>query len=340
MNLCLGAPEVLTQIAEIHPELADVAPVLAEQVQNIRTPAGRKALSSTKLTMANRMVSLLPATAAQLPGDRRLDLLNAVERVAEGSAEPGLRKALAAAVGEDALRQMLQMLNDSPLLQPKAKEAPGETIDDRDATPEKKVSESDDAGEGESDAYEQRAAEKRVDSGRAPSLYGFSKSPTLRNSIRDADPFAPIDRKQKSDGKTTPNRPKLFRKGEKLSDGRDAISARVQGMEDYLGVVRDEIAPNDPYLVSAHSALDVMRRLGMQPAKMMALLRDYLRMDLEGEDLKANPELASRYQALAQQAADAVLDLMDGGKQTPDGKRMPRLTAAQMDEVNRQLMHT
>lgn len=336
------AVQVVEQLAAQQPDMAPGLEALRAEVEAQGTQAGRERAYRARITAANRIMSLVPAAQrGSLGGSSRMRLLDLVERVAEGSAEPGLRKALAEAVGASALAKMLEVANGVTKAKDTQREA--STFGDRPSDDGPGLGSGEDSdsaadrteNKGEISDYEKRAAEKRSTQGRAPSLYGFSRVPTLRNSVRDKDIFGPVEKKEKKapGEKDEPvRRPELFKRGQKLASGANAIEARMAAMERYLGVDKDEIDPSDPYLVSPVSALDIMRRLGMQPAKMMALFRDYMKQEAGAEGM--DPALAQKYQELAAQAADAVLDQMDAQK---GDEKVRRLTEQQLDKLTKNM---
>lgn len=236
----IGAVDQLRAVAD-----AGAGPMfdyLAEQIKKVGTAAGRAEMAATRKNVANQMMQLVPADqVARMQasgGDYREKFLRAIETIANGVGDPGLRKAFERELGKDTIDFMVASLNN---ITPESKPKSGSMFGDSPDT-------------GVEDDFERAAAEKNVSAGAGQAVYGFHATSTFRGGNRRIDPFAAdIAAKdgdklaaqdealqRKADGERGGNlgkkRPTLFKQGQKLFGGEDAIGKKIADLEKYLGV--------------------------------------------------------------------------------------------------------
>lgn len=236
----IGAVDQLRAVAD-----AGAGPMfdyLAEQIKKVGTAAGRAEMAATRKNVANQMMQLVPADqVARMQasgGDYREKFLRAIETIANGVADPGLRTAFERELGKDTVLALTGMLNN---VTSESKPKSGSMFGDSPDT-------------GVEDDFERAAAEKNVSAGAGQAVYGFHATSTFRGGNRRIDPFAAdITAKgedklaaedealqRKADGERGGNlgkkRPMLFKQGQKLFGGEDAIGKKIADLEKYLGV--------------------------------------------------------------------------------------------------------
>ncbi len=264
-------------------------------------------------------------------------LLDAVQAVIAGRANPPMRRQLEQAVGgRERLSAMLAyMVADKP--------APKSGWGDESST----------FSSEEADAT---TAEKNATRGAGPKMYGFHKSGETPRVKGQGSIFAPEYKTDGQTGERTSSRPRLFAPGETLHDGSSAVDKKIADVQKYLKVdttaermattldeegkpkaaasVRSAIerAKTEPatkvkldeevkaffvnrageHRVAAKSAWDVMQEEGTSPEALVAAYRDYLRQDVKDDAKRGTPRLdeEGRRNALkeAQSAARFVLD--------------------------------
>lgn len=236
----IGAVDQLRAVAD-----AGAGPMfdyLAERIKKVGTAAGRAEMAATRKNVANQMMQLLPADqVARMQasgGDYREKFLRAIESFANGVGDPGLRTAFERELGKDTVLALTGMLNNAT---PESKPKSGSMFGDSPDT-------------GVEDDFERAAAEKNVGAGAGQAVYGFHATSTFRGGNRRIDPFAAdITAKgedklaaedealqRKADGERSGNlgkkRPMLFKQGQKLFGGEDALGKKIADLEKYLGV--------------------------------------------------------------------------------------------------------
>lgn len=263
-------------------------------------------------------------------------LLDAVQAVIAGRANPPMRRQLEQAVGgRERLSAMLAYMVGDKVEKGEKQEA-GTFAEDEGA--------------------DATAAEKNATRGAGPKLYGFHKTGETPRVKGKASVFAPEFKADGQTGERTSSRPRLFAPGETLHDGSSAVEKKIADVQKYLKVdttpermaatleeegkpkaaasVRDamERAKTDPavakklgdevkaffvnrageHRVEAKSAWDVMQEEGTSPEALVAAYRDYLRQDVKDDSKRGTPRLdeEGRRNALkeAQSAARFVLD--------------------------------
>lgn len=236
----IGAVDQLRAVAD-----AGAGPMfdyLAERITKAGTAAGRAEMAATRKNVTNQMMQLVPADqVARMQasgGDYREKFLKAIETIANGVGDPGLREAFERELGKDTVLALTGMLNNAT---PETKPKSGSMFGDSPDT-------------GVEDDFERAAAEKNVSAGAGQAVYGFHATSTFRGGNRRIDPFAAdIAAKgedklaaedealqRKADGERGGNlgkkRPMLFKRGQKLFGGEDAIGKKIADLEKYLGV--------------------------------------------------------------------------------------------------------
>lgn len=236
----IGAVDQLRAVAD-----AGAGPMfdyLAERIGKVGTAAGRAEMAATRKNVANQMMQLVPADqVARMQasgGDYREKFLKAIESFANGVGDPGLRTAFERELGKDTVLALTGMLNNAtPETKPKSASMFGDSPDT-----------------GVEDDFERAAAEKNVSAGAGQAVYGFHATSTFRGGNRRIDPFA-ADITDKGEGKLAAEdearqraadgerggnlgkkRPMLFKRGQKLFNGEDAIDKKIADLEKYLGV--------------------------------------------------------------------------------------------------------
>ena len=236
----IGAVDQLRAVAD-----AGAGPMfdyLAERIGKVGTAAGRAEMAATRKNVANQMMQLLSAEqAASLRawgGDYREKFLKTMESFANGVGDSELRGAFERELGKDTIDFMVASLNEiTPETKPKSASMFGDSPDT-----------------GVEDDFERAAAEKNVNAGAGQAVYGFHATSTFRGGNRRIDPFAADiiakgedklaaedeARQRKADGERGGNlgkkRPILFKQGQKLFSGEDAIGKKIADLEKYLGV--------------------------------------------------------------------------------------------------------
>lgn len=236
----MGAVDQLRAVAD-----AGAGPMfdyLAERIEKVGTAAGRAEMAATRKNVANQMMQLVPADqVARMQasgGDYREKFLRAIETIANGVGDPGLRKAFERELGKDTIDFMVASLNE---ITPETKPKSGGMFGDSPDT-------------GVEDDFERAAAEKNVSAGAGQAVYGFHATSTFRGGNRRIDPFAAditakgedklaaedeaLQRKADGErgGDLGKKRPMLFKRGQKLFGGEDAIGKKIADLEKYLGV--------------------------------------------------------------------------------------------------------
>lgn len=334
LRVALGpdAESAINEMQALVPD-ASAAPLfdhLREAVADSGTPVGRKASRELRMNAANQMLAMMPEQrmkeilqneAAQ---DERAQygrkwLVDTVEQIARGHVSPALRKTAEEAFGgREVLNRMVEFVNT---VTPAAQRE--KTVNDAGTEITQEVNDDGEVDDTTSD-YEKRQADKSVSRRAQPSVYGFSKSPTLRGGADKRDVFSPLEKGGKL--------PSLFRKDEMLSDGETrAIDKKVMDMEARLGA---------EYQVRGRSAYDVLKDRGVSESRMLSLYRDYVQQGVDGltsDEQQTMKESALKHlQALSavikadQEAAGMTRDrlvMTEGERSTPSADM--RVTEAQ-----------
>ncbi|WP_199227651.1 hypothetical protein, partial [Acidovorax sp. HMWF018] len=251
------------------------------------------------------------------------------------------RKVMIEKFGQEALDQMLSVVRDA--VPAPAKLMKG-TVNDGGVQGEAGVN---DDGEYEAEQatdFDKRQSEKKAEKGSGPKVYGFARTggQSLRGSTDRRDPFAPISKMSKSEelafrdenvqreaegleplAGAPVKRPGLFKLTDTVSEELGGGSALERKLAD-LGKATEKTG----HSVGARSALEVMKDLNFQPAKILSVYRDYLRQDAGSMKLSVGERAAAR--AMADKVNRAVLDTME---QKGEGKRVMRLSAGERKEI-------
>lgn len=340
------APQVLQQLGAILGPNAGLAVkhMLSELEQRAAPGGGQRALDA-RSELANQVVNLvgvsersaLMAQGVNLHEPTQANhLLGMLEDYADGiGTERGnsMRRTLDAQFGKEGMAQIMELLNGQP-----EKGKVGTVVDDRAQTAgEENLDPNADNEAPGGTAYEQAAAEKNVAKGSGPKMYGFHGETNLRTDTSQRDPFGAMEAPG-DDG--VARRPKLFTKGQQLFGGKgDAIEKKITDIKkqmiddpEYAGHDKDNDFKNhDNHSVSAKSARDVMRDMGMQPGKILQLFRDYSHADYNNE--KASPEERKTSARMSSLASKLIGDTVKMRESRPGETQQFRTTPAERKEV-------
>lgn len=289
-------PEILQQLGSIMgAKAAPIIDYMSKELEARSAPGGEKLALATRDALARQAVGLIdPASQNALmkqgvnlntPSGRE-QLLGLMEDYADGiGSGPGARRALEQHFGAESVQNIMTLLNGQD-----EKEAVGSVVDDRAAVSQENLDPN--ADDEETTAFDLRAAEKTATKGAGPKVYGFHATANLRTNSERGDMFAPT-RTVGEDGVV--QRPALFVKGQQLFGGKgDAIEKKIADIKAQLQE-DPEYPDHDNYDVRAKSVMEVIKESNMQPAKMLALFRDYMRMAYNSDKLTAEQrEIASR----------------------------------------------
>lgn len=287
-------PEVLQQLGSIMgPKGAGIVKYMSEELAQRLSPNGVIRAAKLRDELARQAVGLVDPAAQNALMQQgvnlntpkgREDLLNLMEDYADGiGSANGARAALDRTFGPESVQNILTLLNGQP-----EKEKVGTLVDDR------KQARRDFDGE---------ADEKEVTKGSGPKVYGFHATKNLRANDERKDMFGAMEKLTKDQeaervavGDVAVRRPALFKKGQKLHDGSDAVEKKIADIQAQL-VEDPEYPDHDNYDVRAKPAREVMKDSGMQPGKVLQLYRDYLRMDANDDSLSAEERSGLKAQA-------------------------------------------
>lgn len=221
---------------------------------------------------ARRPTQLQDQLIAQLPQEHQAeirksgaaDLQEAVLDIARGRMPEGRIKEIEKAIGGDTLRRMLEIVDgpDEVFSARAQNEAPmfGEQGQTEEFDPDRLTMNDD----GEVGGFEKRQAERRVKRGAAPRMYVFPKDPVAGMRTTDSEnrrtarnPFEPTSklspakaaeareaaaaaRLMGEDAKPviTRTRPRMTRRDDVNSDGKNTLAHKIAQMEEILGVAR------------------------------------------------------------------------------------------------------
>lgn len=351
LRTALGAraEQVVTELQALaDPKSAKLFDQIRSEIANGRTLSGQQQERQVRAAAANQLVSLLPAEDMQAVlkseaagGKLNRDwLLNTIEGLANGHESPQLRKALNEKFGEETVAKMLDVVGGA-LPAPKLMKG---TVDDGGVQGESGVNDDGEYEAEQASDFDKRQAEKKVSKGSGPKVYGFYRTgeQSLRGSTDRRDPFAPISKMSKSEelafrdenvqreaegleplAGAPVKRPGLFKLTDTVSEelgGGSALERKIADLE--------KVTEKTGHSVGARSALEVMKDLNFQPAKILSVYRDYLRQDAGSMKLSADERAAAR--AMADKVNRAVLDTME---QKGEGKRVMRLSAGERKEI-------
>ena len=320
-----------------NPDAAPVFDLLDNELANIGARRGAGDTLTIRRHFQNELVrSIDPATRSSLlkqgidlqsPGGKR-QLLGMVEAIATGRTKPGFDAELAKVIGKDNLDALLEVV-----AVPKAQLLEEEGINDSEVTTNDTGLELDDDGEWREavartseTAGDERQAEKARGKTGSTRMYGFYDLRNPRGDDGNKDPFAPAKRATKEeleqwnaevlrareDG-VAPDYSKDPRAGK-----RPRLIKKVDGKwDDEAATARmtKRLAKGEPWEVSTKSALDMLGEKP-QPARILALYRDYMR-DEAARSGTTDPEVGAAINLLNA----AIMDYMDGTPQKAPAAR-------------------
>lgn len=331
------AQTVLDEVAKImNGHGKKVVDYIKKEVETLSAPEGRVHERNRRAQLADTLLSMVPPKKeAALTADGinirdgadREKFLSLMEDFADGAGAPGLRNQLNAVFGPATVKQMVDHLNGTEIARGK---------DEKPAKESSAFAQSGHEGEelgegfevnddGEITDYEKRQGDKQVSKSGAPKLYGFKNTQTTRNSSEWSNPFAgarvsesalrdwrAASEEAKTMGKEPPEdprlaaaakRPSLFGKDDTLSDGRNAIEARIEALRSKMG---DKVSS---WNIEAKRASDVMKEMGASDDMRISTYRDYLRKALGAE--KGTVEQKSKWKAEVEMLGRVLKDMHD-----------------------------
>jgi len=268
-----GAAEALTQLQSMYQGNTAIAPLfefMHDELATQSSPQGHQHTAQVRDEAAQAILTALPqerelalmkeGISLRTPEGRK-ELLRMVEQISAGRAPREARVALTKLVGQQAMTDMLGVVNAN-LKEPKLQE---KIVDDRGQTEEYDgdyaMDENGDfvATQSAND-FEKNQATRLVAKGSGPKIYGYDYGHGMRHSTGKTDPFAPSKRvsKKELDAWNEENaarsavgqelkpdprqgqsgRPRLFVRGRTLADGTNAIEKKIDDMGKLMGVDR------------------------------------------------------------------------------------------------------
>lgn len=310
---------------------------IKKEVETLSAPDGRTHERNRRAQLADTLLSMVPPkkeaalTSAGInirDGADREKFLTLMEDFADGAGAPGLRNQLNAVFGPATVKQMVDHLNGVEIARGKDEKPAKES-----AVFAQSGHEGEELGEGfevsedgEITDYAKRQGDKQVSKRGAPKLYGFKNTQTTRNSSEWSNPLAgprvseaamrewrDAVAEAKTLGTEAPEdpriaaaakRPSLFGKDDTLSDGRNAIEARIEHMVAKLG---DKAAS---WSVTAKRASDVLDEMDAPDEARISTYRDYLRKALGSQ--KGTIEQKAKWRAEVETLGRVLRDMRSG----------------------------
>ena len=308
--------------------LVPAAEYVKAEIQRLETPAGRIQAKQERQELAGKLASLVPPQRENFLLDKGINIrgqdadhfVKLLEKLADGTAPRDTRQELNRLFGAATVNNLLAELNQQAIATGK-KETSNEAVTFADAPAE--ISEQldvNDDGEVSSDdrpsGHDKRMGDKKVERGASGVMVAFDKASTTMSKGSGVDVFSGT-----KDGDTGEvKRPWLFKKGQKLFNGGDAVKNRIANLR---GELKDRA---DSYKVAARPAWDVMTEDGVQPGRVVAAYRDYLRQEATHDERRSKPQYTgAQRKAMRLEAMDAakyVLDTMTPPKKG-DAYRLP-----------------
>jgi hypothetical protein len=272
---------------------------LRDLVKSSSTEGGQLAEQAAREQAADSILALLPRdkfTSIADDENGKMELLDRLVDMQRGHAEPGLRAAIEGALGRDTLNKMMEVVSGI-----------------------KAPPESDVVIDEPADAMDVKQGEKKFAKAGRSSLYKFAGTLGVRSG-KEADVFGETSgTKGKSasqraelelTGEPGMRRPALFNAVPGKEPETDAekevatkIAAAIEALRKEVGYV-DE-GNTGGFEVEAVTARSIMEDQKMQPGKVLALYRDYLRQDATTKaPLDADPAKAKAQQQERKDAAE------------------------------------
>lgn len=316
--------------------LNHAAEYVKAEIQRLETPEGRiqakqdraELVSKIAATVSPQVHQKLLDNGVNLYGEHGEQFLKLIEKLADGTSQPEMRHKLNGMVGSGTVAKMLDVVNESDIAKGKdekpQKVSPmfGETADEQEILGEGFQVDDD----GEVTDYEKRQGEKQVGKTSAPKLYGFKNTQATRSSADWRNPFAGAavskaalaewrdsvesdkvhGRAPKEDPRieAATKRPSLFGQDDTLSDGRNAIEARIEAMKAGLG------EKSASWSVGAKKAADLLKDMNMSDVARISLYRDYLRKAMKST--KATVEQKAKWKEEVGMLGLVLSDLTSG----------------------------
>lgn len=308
--------------------LTPAAEYVKAEIQRLETPEGRIQAKQERQELAGKLASLVPPQRENFLLDKGINIrgqdadhfVRLLEKLADGTAPRDTRQELNRLFGAATVNNLLAELNQQAIATGKKEtfkeavtfaDAPAEISEQLDVNDDGEVSSDDRPSD-----HDKRMGDKKVERGASGVMVAFDKASTTMSKGSGADVFSGT-----KDGDTGEvKRPWLFKKGQKLFNGGDAIKNRIANL-------RGELKGRaDSYKVAARSAWDVMTEDGVQPGRVVAAYRDYLRQEATHDERRSKPQYTeAQRKAMRLEAMDAakyVLDTMTPPKKG-DAYRLP-----------------
>lgn len=308
--------------------LTPAAEYVKAEIQRLETPEGRIQAKQERQELAGKLASLVPPQRENFLLDKGINIrgqdadhfVRLLEKLADGTAPRDTRQELNRLFGAATVNNLLAELNQQAIATGKKEtfkeavtfaNAPAEISEQLDVNDDGEVSSDDRPSD-----YGKRMGDKKVERGASGTMVAFDKASTTMSKGSGVDVFSGT-----KDGDTGEvKRPWLFKKGQKLFNGGDAIKNRIANL-------RGELKGRaDSYKVAARPAWDVMTEDGVQPGRVVAAYRDYLRQEATHDERRSKPQYTeAQRKAMRLEAMDAakyVLDTMTPPKKG-DAYRLP-----------------
>jgi hypothetical protein len=308
--------------------LTPAAEYVKAEIQRLETPAGRIQAKQDRQELAGKLASLVPPQRENFLLDKGINIrgqdadhfVRLLEKLADGTAPRDTRQELNRLFGATTVNNLLAELNQQAIATGKKEtfkeaatfaDAPAEISEQLDVNDDGEVSSDDRPSD-----YDKRMGSKKVERGASGMMVAFDKASTTMSKGSGVDVFSGT-----KDGDTGEvKRPWLFKKGQKLFNGGDAIKNRIANLR---GEMKGRA---DSYKVAARPAWDVMTEDGVQPGRVVAAYRDYLRQEATHDERRSKPQYTeAQRKAMRLEAMDAakyVLDTMTPPKKG-DAYRLP-----------------
>jgi hypothetical protein len=308
--------------------LTPAAEYVKAEIQRLETPAGRIQAKQDRQELAGKLASLVPPQRENFLLDKGINIrgqdadhfVRLLEKLADGTAPRDTRQELNRLFGAATVNNLLAELNQQAIATGKKEtfkeavtfaDAPAEISEQLDVNDDGEVSSDDRPSD-----YDKRMGSKKVERGASGMMVAFDKISTTMSKGSGVDVFSGT-----KDGDTGEvKRPWLFKKGQKLFNGGDAIKNRIANLR---GEMKGRA---DSYKVAARPAWDVMTEDGVQPGRVVAAYRDYLRQEATHDERRSKPQYTeAQRKAMRLEAMDAakyVLDTMTPPKKG-DAYRLP-----------------
>lgn len=304
--------------------LTPAAEYVKAEIQRLETPEGRIQAKQERQELAGKLASLVPPQRENFLLDKGINIrgqdadhfVRLLEKLADGTAPRDTRQELNRLFGAATVNNLLAELNQQAIATGKKEtfneavtfaNAPAEISEQLDVNDDGEVSSDDRPSD-----YDKRMGDKKVERGASGTMVAFDKASTTMSKGSGVDVFSGT-----KDGDTGEvKRPWLFKKGQKLFNGGDAIKNRIANL-------RGELKGRaDSYKVAARSAWDVMTEDGVQPGRAVAAYRDYLRQEASADERRSKPQYTeAQRKAMRLEAMDAAKYVLDTMTPPKEGER-------------------